>query len=135
MLKTMDQQQEPGPPVDSPVVIVNADDWGIRARATDRILDCIRLGTVSSTSAMVFMADSQRAAELARQEGVDTGLHLNLTAQFDGEGAGLRRASSIPGLPLPLSTLSRRNSKNMHAFTAQCRAARTGTTISICVRT
>lgn len=85
MLKTMDQL-ETGRAVASPVVIVNADDWGIRTRATDRILDCIRLGTVSSTSAMVFMADSERAAELACREGVDTGLHLNLTAQFDGEG-------------------------------------------------
>lgn len=79
------------------MVIVNADDWGSRARATDRILECIRRGTVSSTSAMVFMADSERAAELAMRYGVDTGLHLNLTVQFDGQGTApeLRRHQEI----------------------------------------
>jgi predicted glycoside hydrolase/deacetylase ChbG (UPF0249 family) len=65
-------------------VIVNADDWGLRRTATDRILDCIRHGSVSSTSAMMFMEDSARAAELAREPGVDAGLHLNLTAAFTG---------------------------------------------------
>lgn len=63
-------------------VIVNADDWGRDAATTDRILECILHGVVSSTSAMVFMEDSQRAAELARQQGVDAGLHLNLTIPF-----------------------------------------------------
>lgn len=68
------------------MVVVNADDWGFRSFATDRILDCIERRFVSSTSAAVFMADSKRAAELARAHHVDTGLHLNLTAAFDGEG-------------------------------------------------
>ncbi len=66
-------------------MIVNADDWGMRQTATDRILDCIRHGSVSSTSAMVFMEDSERAAELAREHGVDVGLHLNLTEAFTGK--------------------------------------------------
>jgi predicted glycoside hydrolase/deacetylase ChbG (UPF0249 family)/glycosyltransferase involved in cell wall biosynthesis len=66
-------------------VIVNADDWGMRQTATDRILDCIRHGSVSSTSAMVFMEDSERAAALAREHGVDVGLHLNLTDAFTGK--------------------------------------------------
>ncbi|MFZ0395591.1 MAG: ChbG/HpnK family deacetylase [Terracidiphilus sp.] len=63
-------------------VIINADDWGDRAAATDRILDCLLRSSISSTSAMVFMADSERAAGLARQHNVDAGLHLNLTAPF-----------------------------------------------------
>jgi len=63
-------------------VIINADDWGIRATATDRILDCLSRRSISSTSAMVFMADSERAADLAQQHNVDAGLHLNLTKQF-----------------------------------------------------
>lgn len=63
-------------------VIVNADDWGRDAATTDRILECIRAGVVSSTSAMVFMEDSERSTALARQYGVDTGLHLNLTTEF-----------------------------------------------------
>ena len=73
-------------------VIVNADDWGASIVTTDRIFDCIRSGSVSSTSAMVFMADSQRAASLARCNTVDAGLHLNLTQPFsdDTTPLGLR---------------------------------------------
>lgn len=63
-------------------IIVNADDWGAHVLTTNRILDCILHGSVSSTSAMVFMEDSKRAAELARRHHVDTGLHLNLTTAF-----------------------------------------------------
>lgn len=33
-------------------------------------------------SAMVFMDDSERGAALAREQGIDTGLHLNLTTPF-----------------------------------------------------
>jgi len=63
-------------------LIVNADDWGRDRNTTDRILDCVTVGTVSSTSAMVFMTDSVRAADLARERGVDCGLHLNFTTPF-----------------------------------------------------
>ena len=63
-------------------VMVNADDWGATAAITNRILDCILQGAVSSASAMVFMADSERAAALALEHGVDAGLHLNLTQPF-----------------------------------------------------
>jgi predicted glycoside hydrolase/deacetylase ChbG (UPF0249 family) len=64
------------------VLIVNADDWGRDPRTTGRILDCALRGTVSSVSAMVFMEDSERAAEIAREREIDTGLHLNLTTPF-----------------------------------------------------
>lgn len=63
-------------------LIVNADDWGCTRRITDAIFDCIQLQAVSSASAMVFMEDSERAAELARANDIDIGLHLNLTAAF-----------------------------------------------------
>jgi len=63
-------------------LIVNADDWGRDIETTDRILECVTIGTVSSTSAMVFMTDSERAADLARERGVDCGLHLNFTTPF-----------------------------------------------------
>jgi hypothetical protein len=63
-------------------VIVNADDWGRDALTTDRSLECILRGTVSSVSAMIFMEDSERAAGLARLHGVDAGLHLNFTLPF-----------------------------------------------------
>ena len=65
-------------------LIVNADDWGYDPETTDRTLDCLQLGAVSSVSAMVFMADSERAAGIAREKGVDAGLHLNLSARFTG---------------------------------------------------
>jgi predicted glycoside hydrolase/deacetylase ChbG (UPF0249 family)/glycosyltransferase involved in cell wall biosynthesis len=71
-------------------VIVNADDWGARTLTTDRILDCILHGSVSSASAMVFMEDSDRAAELARTHGVDAGLHLNLTEAFTAKDVPAR---------------------------------------------
>ncbi len=60
--------------------IINADDWGRDRATTEPILDCVRRGTVSSVSAMVFMEDSERAAEIACERGIDAGLHLNLSA-------------------------------------------------------
>jgi predicted glycoside hydrolase/deacetylase ChbG (UPF0249 family) len=64
------------------MLIINADDWGRDRGNTQCIAECIKLGTVSSTSAMVFMEDSVRAAHLARENGIDAGLHLNLTTPF-----------------------------------------------------
>ena len=63
-------------------LIVNADDWGCDQKTTDRIFECVTVGAVSSTSAMVFMEDSARSAALAREHNVDCGLHLNLTTSF-----------------------------------------------------
>jgi hypothetical protein len=63
-------------------LIINADDWGRDRDTTDKTLDCVRRGAVSSVSAMVFMEDSERAAALAREHGIDAGLHLNLTTGF-----------------------------------------------------
>jgi predicted glycoside hydrolase/deacetylase ChbG (UPF0249 family) len=75
------------PPVTSAAIsagrlIVNADDWGRDRETTERTFDCVRCGAVSSVSAMVFMEDSQRGADLAREHGVDAGLHLNFTGRF-----------------------------------------------------
>lgn len=63
-------------------LIVNADDWGRDLDNTNRSLDCAVARALSSVSAMVFMEDSERAAEVARQHGIDCGLHLNLTTPF-----------------------------------------------------
>ena len=73
-------------------LVVNADDWGRDPLTTDRILECCYVGAVSSVSAMVFMEDSERAAELAREKRIDAGLHLNFTTQFTASNcpAGLR---------------------------------------------
>jgi hypothetical protein len=64
------------------MLILNADDWGRDRETTARTLDCVRSGTVSSTSAMVFMEDAKRASSLAREWNVDAGLHLNLSEPF-----------------------------------------------------
>jgi chitin disaccharide deacetylase len=64
------------------MLIVNADDWGRDRETSDRMFECVLHGTVSSVSAMVFMADSERAAGVARERGIDAGLHLNLSLPF-----------------------------------------------------
>jgi len=67
------------------MLIINADDWGRSKAETDNTRTCHTLGTVTSVSAMVFMKDSERAAEIARGAGMDTGLHLNFTEAFTGD--------------------------------------------------
>jgi predicted glycoside hydrolase/deacetylase ChbG (UPF0249 family) len=67
----------------SGLLIINADDWGGESSATDAILASFEAGGVSSTTAMVHMADSRRAAEIAIRHGFPVGLHLNLTLPFD----------------------------------------------------
>jgi len=64
------------------LLIVNADDWGRDHETTDRTFECLVRGTVSSVSAMVFMEDSERSAVIARERGIDAGLHLNFTTRF-----------------------------------------------------
>lgn len=66
------------------MLIVNADDWGRSASETDAALACHRHGRVTSVSAMVFMADSVRAARLAREARIDAGLHINFSQEYDG---------------------------------------------------
>jgi chitin disaccharide deacetylase len=67
------------------MIIINADDWGRTKGETDAALSCYREGRITSTSAMVFMEDSCRGADLAKDAGVDIGLHLNLSQRFTGE--------------------------------------------------
>ena len=74
-------------------LIVNADDWGCDRETTCAILDGIQAGAVSAVSAMVFMADSDRAAAIARERGIDTGLHLNFTTPLSAPGCPTRLAA------------------------------------------
>lgn len=74
-----------------PVLIVNADDWGYSERVTQAIVHGFDEGTVSSTTAMVWQRDSERAAEIARERRLPVGLHLNLTAPY--------RADEVPARP------------------------------------
>jgi chitin disaccharide deacetylase len=65
-------------------LIVNADDWGRDRLTTDRTRECCAVGAVSSVSAMVFMEDSERAAAVAQEDGIEVGLHVNFTTTFSG---------------------------------------------------
>lgn len=64
------------------MLIINADDFGQNRLATERILSCCKRGVITSTSAMVFMEDSRRAADLAKEHKLDVGLHLNFSQEF-----------------------------------------------------
>jgi predicted glycoside hydrolase/deacetylase ChbG (UPF0249 family) len=70
------------------MIIVNADDWGRSKEETDIPLAFYRQGQVTSVTAMVFMPDSERAAEIGRAEKIPTGLHLNFIEPFSGAGTG-----------------------------------------------
>ena len=72
------------------MLIVNADDWGRSRAETDAAMACHARGTVTSVSAMVFMEDSERAADVAKGVGLDVGLHVNFTQEFTSNGAAAR---------------------------------------------
>ena len=64
------------------MLIINADDFGRSAAETDAALRCYRERRITSVSAMVYMDDSERAAELAKENELNVGLHLNFTEPF-----------------------------------------------------
>ena len=66
------------------MLIINADDWGRSRTETHAALRCYQEGRVTSVSAMVFMEDSERAAELAKENELDVGLHVNFAEAFTG---------------------------------------------------
>jgi predicted glycoside hydrolase/deacetylase ChbG (UPF0249 family) len=66
------------------MLLVNADDFGWKGEVTDRVLECYRQLRIHSASAMTFMGDSERAAELALEYTLPVGLHLNFTQEFTG---------------------------------------------------
>lgn len=64
------------------MLIINADDWGRSATETQAALTCFQAGGLQSVSAMMFMEDSERSAKVAKDAGIDVGLHLNLNQKF-----------------------------------------------------
>ena len=107
---------------------------------------------MSSVSAMVFMEDSGRAAEIALERGIDAGLHLNFTTPFSGPtspmliehqrriGAyllGHRLAQVIfhPGSFIHLDMLLRLSATSSRDFTAKNCGALTAITICISAQT
>jgi predicted glycoside hydrolase/deacetylase ChbG (UPF0249 family) len=67
------------------LLIINADDWGGWHKATDAAHACYQAGRITSVTAMMFMADTERAAEIAKVANMPVGLHLNLNQNFDGK--------------------------------------------------
>jgi predicted glycoside hydrolase/deacetylase ChbG (UPF0249 family) len=67
------------------MLIVNADDMGASPSTTDPVIACFAAGTITSTSAMVWMPDTDRAAALARERDLPVGLHLNFTLPFGAD--------------------------------------------------
>ena len=62
------------------ILIVNADDFGLNAAATDAILECHVAGSVTSTTLMANAPDCERAVDLAKAyPDFGIGLHFNLT--------------------------------------------------------
>ena len=66
------------------MLIINADDYGRSSAETDAALMCYQSARLTSVSAMVLMRDSERAAALATENGLEVGLHLNFTERFTG---------------------------------------------------
>jgi len=70
------------PSSNSPLLIVNADDFGWNRGATDLTVECFAAGQITSTTALMYMEDSDRAAAIAVERDLPVGLHLNLTDPF-----------------------------------------------------
>jgi predicted glycoside hydrolase/deacetylase ChbG (UPF0249 family) len=75
------------------MIILNADDLGRSRSETEAALSCHARGRITAATAMVFMVDSERAADVARRTGLDVGLHFNLDEAFTAPGVhpALRR--------------------------------------------
>lgn len=67
------------------MLFVNADDWGRSQQITDRILTCFLKRRIHTASAMMFMTDSERSAELAQETQLPIGLHLNLDQELSAK--------------------------------------------------
>jgi len=67
------------------MLIVNADDWGRCVADTDAARAVFVAGVVTSATAMVYMADSRRAAAQALELDLPVGLHINLTEPFSAD--------------------------------------------------
>jgi predicted glycoside hydrolase/deacetylase ChbG (UPF0249 family) len=63
------------------VLIINAR-LGRSVAETDAAFKCYRGGRITCVSAMVFMHDSGRAAELAKANELDVGFHLNFSEEL-----------------------------------------------------
>jgi chitin disaccharide deacetylase len=66
------------------MLIINADDVGRSRAETDIAVALFRERRLTSGTFMMFMEDTERAVELAREHGMNAGLHLNLSQRYNG---------------------------------------------------
>lgn len=63
-------------------LIINADDLGVNTQRSHGIFQCFEFGIVCSATLLPNAVDSDRAGKQAREKGLPTGLHLNLTEEY-----------------------------------------------------
>lgn len=92
----------------SGLLIVNADDWGHDVEATNAIHRAFDASRITSATGMVYMADSNRAADIANRAQLPIGFHINLTEPFsdpstpaDVRKSQLRLIDKLGGTPRP----------------------------------
>ncbi len=64
-------------------LILNADDMGMSTGITDGIVRAYEEGLATDISMIQTMPDSARAARIAREKGLNVGVHIDLTCQKD----------------------------------------------------
>ncbi len=74
-------------------LIINADDLGANPQRSHGIFQCAEFGVVTSATLIVNTSDSADAARRARERGIPTGLHLNLT-----QGSPLSKPDTVVSL-------------------------------------
>lgn len=72
------------------MLFINADDFGRTKEISERVLECYRQSRINAASAMVFMSDSERAADLAKTIGMNTGLHINFDEELTEKNASFK---------------------------------------------
>lgn len=60
-------------------IIINADDFGFTKSINNAVINCVKFGTISSTTVMVNMPYCEDVKELLQFNHVGIGLHFNLT--------------------------------------------------------
>ncbi len=63
-------------------LIINADDLGVNTQRTHGIFQCFEFGIVTNATLLPNAVDSDRAGKQAREKGLPTGLHMNLTEEY-----------------------------------------------------
>ncbi len=91
-------------------LIINADDLGANSQRSHGIFQCFEFGIVTNATLLANMQDSDSAGKHARERGLPTGLHLNLTEEYplskrsdietllEGNGMFLSRKKFFPAL-------------------------------------